>query len=155
MEKWEEEIIRVEKEIDDAFLLKFAHQFEPRRINGFRHKPEVSIGVGWYSLIANLCQEVDDFFGYDMGHSIKGFKWVQIKEKFGTLRAYYDVKKLEGQGSEKLREIINKYEKLSAITCEECGDVGELRSATGWYTTKCDKHYEELLKERKERFGED
>ena len=154
METWEERVAQHEKEVDDAFRSRFAHQFTPRRMNGYNYKAEISIGKGWFNLIRNLCQDIDDFFGYDMGHSIKGFKWVQIKEKFGTLRAYYDVKKLEGQGSEKLREIINKYEKLSAITCEECGDVGELRSATGWYTTKCDKHYEELLKERKERFGE-
>ena len=155
MDNWNERIAQQEKEVDDAFRSRFAHQFISRKVNGHSYKIEVSIGKGWYKMFANLCQEVDDFFGHDMGYPTRGFRWVQVKEKFGTLRAYYDVDKLDGKGSEKLREIIDKYEKMSAKTCEECGEVGELRNATGWYTTKCDKHYEELRKERKERFGED
>lgn len=61
---------------------------------------------------------------------------VQVKEKFGTLRFYY-----EG-GDEYIRGLVTMAEAMSAYTCEVCGAPGEARGG-GWIRTLCDKHAEE------------
>jgi hypothetical protein len=72
----------------------------------------------------------------------------QIKEKFGGLRFYI------GTGDDKLWDIITEYEKMSYITCEECGKPGELRkdggNYGGWWQTLCDKHYTEIKEIQKQ-----
>lgn len=62
---------------------------------------------------------------------------VQIKEKFGTLRFYYD------GGDEYCRGIEAMAESMSARTCETCGTPGKLRHG-GWVRTLCDQHAEEM-----------
>ena len=144
-----------EKKIDEAFRAKFIHQFTPSNYNGRKINCQISIHEGWYNLVGRLCQEIDDFFGYDMGGSMNGFHWVQIKEKFGTLRAYFNVDPLQGRGMEMLCAIIDKYEIESSQTCEICGEPGKKLNAQGYITTRCKKHFDELVAERKERFGDD
>lgn len=50
-----------------------------------------SIGIelyrGWFALLVQLCADIDAVLGEDK----RGFRWVQIKEKFGTCRLYYDM----------------------------------------------------------------
>lgn len=58
---------------------------------------------------------------------------VQIKEKFGTLRFYYD------GGDEYISGLVAMAEWVSSVTCEECGERGKLRGG-GWVYTACDKH---------------
>ena len=57
----------------------------------------------------------------------------QIKEKFGTLRAYID------GGDNTIAEIIHFAETMSNTTCEECGNIGTTRTGS-WMKTLCDKH---------------
>lgn len=90
---------------------------------------------GWLQLIHDLIEELIAC-GWDK-------KVTQIKEKFGGLRFYI------GSGTQEIYDIISKYEDLSNITCEVCGEKGELRDDCGWrggrwYKTMCDKHYQEL-----------
>lgn len=56
----------------------------------------------------------------------------QIKEKFGSLR-WYD----HGCTEKMLREIIPKYENLSAYTCIRCGKPAT-RITLGWICPFCD-----------------
>jgi hypothetical protein len=60
----------------------------------------------------------------------------QVKEKFGTLRFYY-----EG-GDDYIQGLVDMAESMSAVTCEECGVPGKQRGG-GWILTSCDKHAEE------------
>lgn len=55
----------------------------------------------------------------------------QVKEKFGTLRVY-----LEGYDNV-IAEISNFAESMSVTTCEECGNIGEIRKFK-WIKTLCD-----------------
>lgn len=55
----------------------------------------------------------------------------QIKEKFGTMRFYISDYTPEAE------EIVQEAERESELTCEYCGDVGELRNR-GWLRTLCD-----------------
>lgn len=57
----------------------------------------------------------------------------QVKEKFGTLRFYYN------GGDEYIRGLESMAEAMSAVMCEECGNPGKLRRG-GWIRTLCDEH---------------
>jgi hypothetical protein len=59
----------------------------------------------------------------------------QVKEKYGTLHWYMST------FTDEMDEIISAAEAKSAVTCEVCGEPGELRDV-GWLFTYCDKHYE-------------
>ena len=85
-------------------------------------------GAGWYGLIKNLIVELLEV-GWDK-------EVHQVKEKYGTLRFY------TGGATDKMYEIIREYERASAVTCEVCGEVGQIRPG-GWVATLCDTHYEQ------------
>lgn len=61
---------------------------------------------------------------------------VQIKEKFGGLRFYYD------GGDDFIHAIVQMAELMSERTCEVCGDKGKLYQK-GWHRTLCKMHAEE------------
>jgi len=58
---------------------------------------------------------------------------VQVKEKFGTLRFYYN------GGDEYVRGVVSMAEYMSGTTCEECGSPGK-RPSGGWIQKLCDTH---------------
>jgi hypothetical protein len=66
----------------------------------------------------------------------------QVKEKFGTLRFYYD------GGNDIIDGMVRMAEAMSEVTCEQCGAPGEERGG-GWIVTLCDTH----AGERKGKFG--
>jgi hypothetical protein len=60
-------------------------------------------------------------------------KFVQIKEKFGTLCLYTD------RGDRLNDSIVDFAEEMSSVICEVCGDSGRTYSM-GWHKTLCKKH---------------
>jgi hypothetical protein len=60
-------------------------------------------------------------------------KVLQIKEKFGTLRLYFN------RSDEVINAITLFAENLSCTTCEKCGNVGETYRI-GWFQTLCPEH---------------
>ena len=58
---------------------------------------------------------------------------IQVKEKFGTLRFYY-----EG-GDDVVAGMVRMAESMSEVTCEECGNSGTQEGA-GWIRTTCQEH---------------
>lgn len=71
--------------------------------------------------------------------NVPEFKAAQIKEKFGTLRFYYN------GGDEFINGVITSAQNSSSRTCEVCGNIGKLRS-NGWMRTLCDAHTEKTIK---------
>ena len=63
----------------------------------------------------------------------------QVKEKFGGLRVYLT------HGTDKMYQLIHEAEKKSEVTCEECGQSGEIRT-TGWWVCLCDECKEKRRK---------
>jgi hypothetical protein len=57
----------------------------------------------------------------------------QVKEKFGTLRFYFD-------SNENSDKYINAARAASSRICETCGRWGELRNKTYWHYTSCVDH---------------
>jgi phage FluMu protein Com len=59
-----------------------------------------------------------------------GLAVVQVKEKFGTLRFYCG-------GTEAIDKYVRLAERLSSVTCEDCGKLGKVNDS-GWIRTQCD-----------------
>lgn len=81
-----------------------------------------SIPSGWMRLVGDLHRSL----------SPDGYRIVQIKEKFGELRFYAT------DYPENNRALIHRAEKLSAKTCQNCGDTTTARLRNhGWVATLC------------------
>lgn len=117
-------------------------------------------GDGWYNIINQLCANIQHHIDWSYKNNAWDLKWneehpdeqrpvreivpqviaVQVKEKFGTLRFYYD------GGDDEIHGMARMAEAMSAVMCEECGAPGRQRGG-GWVRTLCDKH-EEAYQER-------
>jgi len=66
----------------------------------------------------------------EVKETIPQLQFVQVKEKYGTLRLYtnYVDDYIDG--------VVNMAESMSAYTCEICGVPGKL-TGSGWYNTLC------------------
>jgi hypothetical protein len=64
---------------------------------------------------------------------VEYIKVVQIKEKFGGLRFYYD------GGDDRIDGMVRMAELWAGVTCEKCGNRGTRRQG-GWIRTLCDEH---------------
>lgn len=88
------------------------------------------IGPGWYSLVC-LAHEHLIYLDPDI-------EYMQIKEKFGTLRI-----QLKSFGNSLKRDdivdVISHFELMSEFICEICGEAGYLKKK-GSFQTLCDDH---------------
>ncbi|OHV14709.1 hypothetical protein BK022_24460 [Methylorubrum extorquens] len=64
-----------------------------------------------------------------------GFRTSQAKEKFGSIRWYYDC----SDDYEYTQSLVDGVELLSAYICEECGRPGRIRQG-GWLRCLCPEH---------------
>jgi hypothetical protein len=101
------------------------------------------VGPGWAAILSMLHAELEVV--------CPQYEVLQVKEKFGTLRAYISpVLQSEGMvPSEKTAQAMaysleHRYEALSAHVCEVCGQLGDTRqNAQRWYKTLCAEHREQ------------
>jgi hypothetical protein len=95
-----------------------------------------SVNDGWRDLLERACVRIRAAVLVDGGT----FHATQIKEKFGSLRLYW-----EGSLSQKalaiVEEAVDLAEARSSCTCEICGEPGVLYGG-GWMTTRCEAHAE-------------
>lgn len=61
--------------------IKFPYMFAGENIG-------LSFCRGWFPLFTQLCEDIDVLLGPDK----RGFHWVQLKEKFGSARFYFEMK---------------------------------------------------------------
>jgi len=106
---------------------------------GFEH------GDGWFDILWELCKALEiEVKKIDEKISKKEktielvkngdndwFRVQQVKEKYGSLRFYVTM------ASEEMYKLISDAEKKSQVTCEVCGDTGNLMEKNGWYKTLC------------------
>ena len=88
--------------------------------------PFIEVDEGWFQIVLDCHKELE---AIDPEYAP-----LQIKEKFGELRYYYE------PSNQLLREsmdaVIRKYEQISRQTCEVTGKPGVLmKSIGGWYKT--------------------
>jgi hypothetical protein len=94
-----------------------------------KHCEVFDVDSGWYPIIKDLIEDLIKL-GWDK-------QICQVKEKFGGLRFYINT------GSDEIFKRIHSAENQSYEICETCGEKGEMRTDLGWYSTLCNKHYEE------------
>jgi hypothetical protein len=139
-------------ELDEALCAKYPKIFANRHGDmketlmcwGFEH------GDGWYPIIDSLCANIQHHIDWNNKNFEKGYTQnkqvpqvvaTQVKEKFGTLRFYYD------GGNDFIDGMVSMAESWSAVACEECGAPGT-QNSRGWIKTLCETH----RKEREDRY---
>ncbi|WP_051448296.1 hypothetical protein [Bradyrhizobium sp. WSM1417] len=93
-------------------------------------------GAGWCDLLDRMCVRIRTAVQAAGGTLTLS----QIKEKYGTLRVYWDGK-LSPEAAARVEDAISLAEARSAVTCEVCGEEGRLRGGA-WLTTRCELHAE-------------
>lgn len=89
---------------------------------------------GWWDTFGlQMCEEIDQALRELPEEQYNNFYIVQIKEKYGELRFY------TGWETDKISEIIGKYEDLSRKICIECGKPATHMSL-GWISYYCAEH---------------
>ncbi|MGU3375536.1 hypothetical protein [Chryseobacterium sp. M5A1_1a] len=88
--------------------------------------------TGWNNLINQMLFEFA-IGGWNMQNDIFG------KEKFGELRC--NIYSEDEDLNITLKNITDKYSKLSVATCEICGSAGKMRTIDSWQTTLCLSHF--------------
>ena len=154
----------MKKELDQQLCEKYPLLFKNRNASmmetlmcwGFEH------GDGWYNIINALCDNMQSHIDWSHKQNAWDLKWnlehpdeqrpvrepvaqvvvIQVKEKFGSLRFYY-----EG-GDDTISGMVRMAESMSAVMCEECGAPAETRGP-GWIRTLCEVHEHEY----QERIG--
>jgi hypothetical protein len=97
----------------------------------------VDTGNGWYDILDKMCAAIVAHQHYKKDLPVS---FVQIKEKFGGLRAYFD------GGDDYVEGVVDMAERMSYVTCEICGAPGEERGG-GWINTYCDVCNKEKIKQ--------
>ena len=121
-------------ELKDALRTDFPHFYqsnESLRQNGY-----FAVGDGWEPIIRKLSEKILTEYLTWPSEQQALFQVVQIKEKFGGLRYYYD-----GEHTEAINQAIHDAETASYCTCELCGAPGERVNVTGWIQTLCHACY--------------
>jgi hypothetical protein len=92
-------------------------------------------GEGWYPLIFELFDKVQDLIDKTSEYAI--LEVVQVKEKWGSLRVYWNFYYKE------IEDLTKIYEDESFKVCEKCGSKENVTMHVihGWYTTICDGCY--------------
>jgi hypothetical protein len=73
---------------------------------------------GWFPLFTKLCEDIDTLLGPDK----RGFHWVQLKEKFGSARFYWE---MEGHEPNLHIDFISATQVLTAVRRSRSSDADE------------------------------
>lgn len=90
-----------------------------------------AVGDGWFDLLQTTCQLIQSHCNWKQ--ECPQVVAAQVKEKFGSLRFYYD------GGDDYISGVVALAESLSGHLCEECGKPGK-SGGSGWISTLCDEH---------------
>jgi|1_EtaG_2_1085319.scaffolds.fasta_scaffold00068_48 hypothetical protein len=109
----------------------------------------ITCGDGWYNILDTLCSQIQHHLEYNLTKEqdleIINVEAVQVKEKYGGLRFYYN------GGDDFIRGLAWMAEGISGCTCETCGSPGT-QNDTGWIHTLCSPCRDNLDEIRKLRW---
>ena len=100
--------------------------------------------VGWFALVDRLCSDIEAL----LRNRAERFVVVQVKEKFGGLRFYYD---WDDAGDaavdletpllrERVRALVDETRRRTTLICQRCGAPAVLKSHGGWTAALCHQH---------------
>jgi len=81
----------------------------------------------------NILSKIEDRFEKENFESIPQVVVKQVKEKFGTLRFYFD------GGDDLIDGMVWLAEHMTYQCCEKCGSTENIGQTSGWITTLCEK----------------
>lgn len=100
---------------------------------------------GWTDLVYNLGKDITELCELT---NCEIPLMLQVKEKLGTLRFYYDDNKFNYPDAVKnsIFALVSQAVWKSANICENCGKYGELRvTKRGLWFTTCEEHKEDSI----------
>jgi hypothetical protein len=95
---------------------------------------DLELGVGWFKIMGECFKAISE---EKKRHPAAIFNLLQIKEKFGGLRVYYEAKPQEFRNA--IMPFIDHAKDRCAETCEMCSAPGKLINA-GWMRVACQEH---------------
>jgi hypothetical protein len=128
----EQEYLDFREELVTRFPVMFSGRY-----GGF------SIDQGWWPILSDLCEKISGYL--DENPQVSPVIVVQVKEKYGGLRFYYD------GGDTIVDDLVRAAEEATVRTCEVCGKPGEIQSIGGWLKCLCDEHFQLRMEERRQR----
>lgn len=103
------------------------------------------VGDGWKCICRAAFRAIADVYA-EHGIPMDDFEILQVKEKWGILNIYLGG--IPGEIADKVFHIVDMAAMVSTHTCEICGLPGKRDAVVGWTKTLCDKHFEELDKDK-------
>lgn len=137
-------------ELQDAIVKQYLKDPFPELFGNV--KLGISIGCGWIEIFSGICNQITEITKQNPDFHVS---FIQVKEKFGTLRAYTRIWSTTGAINEhgevtitnehkllrqKVENLISEAESKSYVTCSICGNLGVLRT-NGWRQVLCNTHY--------------
>lgn len=119
-----------------------------------RDEWKACVGPGWGHLLDALFASWDSLarrYIVQAATMEDAIELTDVKEKFGSLRIYYDVRwRIPDWDHGTFQVAADVIEELSAHVCEECGSPGKIRR-TGWHKCLCNEcnNTQHTQKERK------
>ena len=92
-------------------------------------------GDGWFPILNQLMGNIQHHIDWKNRESevVPQVTLDQVKEKFGTLRFYYQ------GGDDYISGLVSMAESMSGVLCETCGKPGT-STRGGWIKTACKEH---------------
>lgn len=135
----------------ESLYEKYSSLFEHRKDRSIPLKYGIECDIGWYDILSSLCfliAQRENNNEWSNKNRIKenrepipyeSVKFIQIKQKFGGLRVYFD------GGNDYIRGLVHMAEGLSYKICEKCGEKGTLRKNNGYgFQVLCEKCNNEI-----------
>ena len=117
---------------------------QPRRMTDGQVSPdydyqfivgECDLPAGWLDLFLQMCEDIKA--PLEKAGLLNEFRFLQVKEKYGGLRAYNTA------GNAEVYDIIDKYEFLSQQVCTTCGKPA-VAITRGWIYPFCEEHIKDF-----------
>lgn len=133
----------------DKYYAKVHGHKEYDRFKRFSYTLAEDFMPGWWKAFGlMLCEELrEDLIKCNYLYK---FRFVQIKEKYGSARMYCNGAPVESNAF----EIIDKYEYISNYVCQYCGkpDTAQINNY-GWLMTICEDCYNKMNRRRKKYYN--
>ncbi|SHI52140.1 hypothetical protein [Pollutimonas bauzanensis] len=94
----------------------------------------LEVHAGWTDLLDTLLSRIETILD-DIPDA--SFEILQVKEKFGTLRFYYQIDNASDTATAAIRQAVEATAAASSFCCERCGASGQLDSKNGWMRVRC------------------
>lgn len=135
------------KLVEKMPFLKPSNGFDDESVEAYDYSyteiDTAEIPQGWKDLFLDYCVEIAPIL--EKANNLENFRFLQVKEKYGSLCIYkYGV---ENEIADEIDEIENKYVKKSKVTCCICGQPGKM-TYSSWICPFCKNCWESNIHNR-------